>query len=270
MKKIKYHILLLIASLVIQLLCPLTAKAADSTTYYLKVNRKQNVVTAYKKVDDKYTPIRAMLASCGQDTPLGTYRLGEKYRWRLMFGGTYSQYASRIVDHILFHSVPYWTKDPSNVEQGEFDRLGEKRSMGCIRLCVADARWIYLNCPTGTKVTFYDDEANPGPLGKPDNIVRALGGGWDPTDRWSPENPYNNLTPTLTINKSLKLKYGQGSYNLLKGVEAINSVGKNQTDDVDITGEIDYYTPGKYTLTYTFVDCIGKSVKKKRYVIITE
>ena len=106
-----------------------TTKAATADTYMLKVNRKLNVVTAYELKGKEYVPIRAMLCSCGSDTPLGVKHLGEKYRWRLMFGGTYSQYATRVFEHILFHSVPYWTKDPSNVEQGEYDRLGEKRSM---------------------------------------------------------------------------------------------------------------------------------------------
>lgn len=270
MNKKSIFIFFLAALLLFTGISPMTVYAADRNTYLLKINRKQNVVTAYENIDGEWVPIRAMLASCGADTPLGTYHIGAKYRWRLMFGGTYSQYASRIVEHILFHSVPYWTKDPSNVEQAEFDKLGEKRSMGCVRLCVADARWIYKNCPAGTDVVFYDDADDPGPLGKPDNIKRALGGGWDPTDKWSKDNPYNGLKPTLTIDGRLTLPCGQGTYNLLTGIKALNSVGKGQTKDVDITGYIDFYTPGKYTLTYTLTDVLGRRVSKKRYVVITD
>lgn len=247
-----------------------TTKAATADTYMLKVNRKLNVVTAYELNGKEYVPIRAMLCSCGSDTPLGVKHLGEKYRWRLMFGGTYSQYATRVFEHILFHSVPYWTKDPSNVEQGEYDRLGEKRSMGCIRLCVADARWIYMNCPSGTTVVFYDDANDPGPLGKPDNVKRVLGGGWDPTDEWSYGNPYNNLAPTMTIDGPLTVEAHRGAYNLLKGVKAYGSSKKNETDNVEITGDIDFYTPGKYKLTYTLVDSIGKKVSKTRTVKVVE
>ena len=56
--------------------------------------------------------------------------------------------------------------------------------MGCVRLKVEDAKWIYDNCIPGTKVEFYSEQ-NPGPLGRPtaqkitaDEEVRN----WDPTD----------------------------------------------------------------------------------------
>ena len=57
--------------------------------------------------------------------------------------------------------------------------------MGCIRLCVRDAKWIYDNAKTGSTVEFYSDSSNPGPLGKPksqkisDNKENR---NWDPTD----------------------------------------------------------------------------------------
>ena len=65
----------------------------------------------------------------------------------------------------MFHSVPYEKKDKSTLEWWEYDKLGETASLGCIRLTVKDAKWIYDNCMKGTKVEFYSDE-NPGPLRK--------------------------------------------------------------------------------------------------------
>lgn len=63
--------------------------------------------------------------------------------------------------------------------------------MGCIRLKVSDALWIYNNIPTGTLVEFYSS-SNPGPLGKP--TAQKISGNeecrnWDPTDP-SDGNPW--------------------------------------------------------------------------------
>lgn len=68
---------------------------------------------------------------------------------------------------------------------------GESASMGCVRLRVKDAKWIYKNCKSGTIVEFYSSK-NPGPLGKPE--IKKISGykklrNWDPTDP-SPENPW--------------------------------------------------------------------------------
>lgn len=108
-----------------------------------------------------------------------------------MNGNVYGQYACRITGSILFHSVPYEKKDKSTLEWWEYDKLGTKASLGCVRLKVEDAKWIYNNCIPGTKVEFYLS-STPGPLGKPtakkisgDEAVRN----WDPTDPDS-NNPW--------------------------------------------------------------------------------
>ncbi len=49
---------------------------------------------------------------------------------------------------------------------GEFDKLGTSCSHGCIRLQVADAKWIYDNKYDIAGGTIYDSD-DPGPLGKP-------------------------------------------------------------------------------------------------------
>ena len=64
-----------------------TTEAETSYPYLIKVNRKQCVVTIYEKDETgKYTiPVKAMLCSPGWDTPLGTFKTPEKYRWRLLW-----------------------------------------------------------------------------------------------------------------------------------------------------------------------------------------
>lgn len=163
--------------------------------YYLKVNYTANVVTAYTKDNSgEYTvPAKAMLCSTGTATPTsGVYKMSNKYRWHQLNGGVYGQYCSRITGHILFHSVPYRTNSPDTLKYAAYDKLGTKASAGCIRLTVADAMWIYSNCPSGTCVEFYSS-SNPGPLGKP--TAKKISSNekcrnWDPTDPLS-SNPWH-------------------------------------------------------------------------------
>ena len=166
------------------------AYSTDSTMpYYIKVNISQNVVNIYKKDENgDYSILETtMLCSTGTATP----KSGKKFKitsyrtlWNKLKGNVYGQYAVQIYGNILFHSVPYTKRDNSSLEYWEFDKLGEKASLGCIRLCVADAKWIYDNVWTGTIVEFYEDE-EPGPIGKPE--LQKISDNeecrnWDPTD----------------------------------------------------------------------------------------
>ena len=52
-----------------------------------------------------------------------------------------------------FHSVLYYRDPtPARIKDG---RLGMDLSHGCVRLDVNHAKWIYDNCPIGTKVVIY-------------------------------------------------------------------------------------------------------------------
>lgn len=176
--------------------------------YYLKVNYGANVVTAYKKdANGAYTvPVRAMVCSSGTATPRsGVYKLSTHYRWKILMGGVWGQYSTRIVNGILFHSVPYTAPQNNALKYKYYDKLGTKASAGCIRLTTADAYWIYSNCAAGTQVEFYSS-SNPGPLGKPS--AQKISGAspdlrcWDPTDP-DPNNPWkkaNNKPSTPSTN----------------------------------------------------------------------
>ncbi len=166
--------------------------------YYIKINRTQNVVNIYQKGSgDEYDKIyKAMICSIGTSTP----KAGSKYKvtsyrreWNGLKGGVYGQYATQIVGNILFHSVPYTAKDKSTLEYWEYDKLGTKASLGCIRLTVKDAKWIYDNIAAGTIVEFYEDDY-AGPLGKPTAKTisdNELCRNWDPTDP-AEGNPWNS------------------------------------------------------------------------------
>ena len=143
---------------------PVTTQAAK-LPYYIKINRQQNCVTVYAlDSKGKYTkPVKAFACSVGVNnaTPTGTFSIPAKYRWHTLMGGVYGQYCSRIHGGVLFHSVFYSSQDPSRLAYNSYNRLGQTASHGCVRLNVEDAKWIYDNCPVGTKVTIYDSK-DPG------------------------------------------------------------------------------------------------------------
>lgn len=175
-----------------------SVKYQDKFPYYIILNRKRNTVTIYNSTD-KMTynnPFKVFICSTGlnkDDTPIGNFHTKAKYKWRALFGNVYGQYATRISDNILFHSVPYEKQKKNSLKMEEYNKLGYKASMGCVRMNVAGVKWIYDNCPIGTGVTIYDGDA-PGELGKPKikKITKTnKKGTWDPTDP-DEENPWNN------------------------------------------------------------------------------
>ena len=169
--------------------------------YYIKVNYTANTVTVYSKDSNgNYTvPVRAMVCSTGKATPTsGVYKTPNKYRWKLLIGNSYGQYSTRITGQILFHSVPYERQSEDSLITRYYDRLGITTSLGCIRLTVIDAKWIYDNCPIGTSVEFYSS-SNPGPLGKP--TAKKITDYGSPLNRWDPTDPNPN-NPWKTQNEN--------------------------------------------------------------------
>ena len=172
-----------------------TENKSSKTGYYIKINNTANVVTIYSVGEDgNMSPIKAMTCSTGTATPSsGVYSVKGKRTWGYLFGDVWGHYTTGIVGNILFHSVPYLSNSPDTLEYWEYDKLGTSASMGCVRLTVADAKWIFDNMPYGTPVEFYED-SNPGPLGKPATMKisgNAQCRDWDPTDPDS-DNPWRN------------------------------------------------------------------------------
>ena len=172
-------------------------KATKEYNYYIKVNKTTNTVTVYIKEDDgNLKPFKAMVCSIGRtghETPEGTgYKTSDYYDWRLMVDNTYGRYAVRFNGSIMFHSVPYYESKKNSLEWKDYNKLGRPASLGCIRLAVADAKWIFDNCKRGTEVDVYSGPASTDPLGTPEPIRLDLSSeyrDWDPTDL-TPENPW--------------------------------------------------------------------------------
>lgn len=244
---------------------PETVQAAG-LPYYIKINRQQNVVTVYRQNSKgEYTvPVKAMTCSTGANnaTPTGTFSISQKYRWHKMMGDVYGQYCSRIHGGVLFHSVYYNnTPDPSKLSYTAYNRLGSQASHGCVRLNVADAKWIYDNCPSGTKVYIYDS-SNPGPLGKPSTIKIDPSSpyrGWDPTDP-NPNNPWQKMKPVFKGLKNITIERCAAKPKLKKGVTVTDYRGKKLK--FTVKGTVNTKKTGKYKIVYIAKDAKGSVTKK--------
>ena len=92
--------------------------------------------------------------------------------------------------------------------------------MGCIRLTVEAAKWIYDNCPVGTTVEMYHGDVEE-PL-QPEtvqkiNVNDTVKRGWDPTDPVE-ENPWRKgemrqMQPSW-FGKDVEAYYENGTYYL--------------------------------------------------------
>ena len=254
----------------------ISAAESKKSPYLIKVNRYHNTITVYEQ-DEKgeYTvPFRAMVCSVGTGnrTRTGTFPLREKHRWKALMGDVWGQYASRIVGGILFHSVYYYENgNPATLATAQYNKLGKAASHGCIRLTVEDAKWIYDNCPAGTTVVIYDDKKSPGPLGKPEAIKIASFVRWDPTDP-DKRNPYFNVANRsleLLGTKNRTIAWGEEP-DLLEGVSATSSSGKDITRSIQLKGEVNPYIAGEYKVTYSVKDDLGKQEKKTVKITVQE
>ena len=129
--------------------------------YVLKVSVDDQRVYAYAPDrNGEYTDlVRTMKCSTGRKgspTPKGTFTdtaPGARWHFFKKFN-CWAQYAFYIQGDIMFHSVLYGQKG-GKVTQSSVNHLGSRASHGCVRLSVEDAKWIWNNCPSNTRVEVY-------------------------------------------------------------------------------------------------------------------
>lgn len=158
-------------------------------SYYIECDRVNGVMTVYTN-SKKTTPIKTIRVSVGNPgtpTPLMTNeKIDRAGRWQLLMGPSYGQYGTHVRGGIYIHSIACGLPHANNLPAGEYLKLGNPASHGCIRCCVADAKWIWDNC-NGSRITVFDgkytsNECFKGPLGR--NPLKPLRGNgtFDPTD----------------------------------------------------------------------------------------
>jgi len=120
--------------------------------YYIRVLLDRQVVLVY--LDGR--EIRAMVCSAGtaaKPTPTGRFFI--QNRGEFFFSEKYQQGGKWWVSFrdwgiYLFHSVP--TDRNGEIIPEEAAKLGQPASHGCVRLSMADARWLYDTIPEGAPV----------------------------------------------------------------------------------------------------------------------
>lgn len=243
--------------------------ADNGYPYAIKINRQENIVTVYALDDSGFytVPVRVMRCSVSPvgETPIGIFNIALKWEWLALFDNCYGQYVSQIDGDTLFHSVPYLDTTKDSLETWEFNKLGTGASLGCVRLCVADTKWIYENCESGTYVDIFDSDYY-GPLGRPVPVTKLQNTeeqGWDPTDMVE-ENPTTGKAVIYGV-ESHSIKQGE-NYDTMAGVMAFNSQREDVTDQLKVEGSVDNTKAGKYTVKYSFNDQ-GREVSKN--IVIT-
>lgn len=193
------------------------SNASNENHFYIEINRAACTVTvyAYDKDKKKYIiPVRTFAVSVGRDTrtnagvgglnentsysPIGTFSIcsngtSAKFTLKPMYepdGSTcYARWASHIVGNVYFHSIAVGAQSHYALSASNFNRLGSAASAGCIRMQVADAKWIYDYASLGSTVKIVvGDSSHPGPLGKPKLIKISGSINYDPTDPEVPDS----------------------------------------------------------------------------------
>ncbi|MBQ7306809.1 MAG: peptidoglycan-binding protein [Clostridia bacterium] len=170
--------------------------------FAITVDVNNQVTTVYGRDEngDYTVVIRQMLCSTGTKgapSDVGDWVLsGRNARWCYFpkWGG-HAQYWTKINGSIAFHSVIYNTVDTMDLSVKSYKNLGKRASHGCIRLTVADARWIYENVGKGTVVTITEK------LPKDPELVASL--------KLPPLN-YGNMLPKETPQPTAEPNYISG------------------------------------------------------------
>lgn len=163
-----------------------------SQPYYYKVDRVNGVMTVYNSAGT--VPVKSIRVSVGlpgTPTPLGgPYTLTPYGRWQALMGPSWGQYGTHVdgagQGGIFVHSIACSQANSYNLPASAYRMLGSPASHGCIRACVADAKWVYEHS-SGGRLYVFDGKANSneamkGPLGRRALVPLRYPYNFDPTD----------------------------------------------------------------------------------------
>lgn len=131
--------------------------AAKPFPYRIEVSLDRQVVEIYERnMLGAYDLVQTFTCSTGlhDSTPHGIFLDGHPLnRWHY-FKKFYcwAQYSFEIEGDILFHSVIYSSDNEHSLRSGSLYALGNPASHGCVRLQVADAKWLFEHCKRGENV----------------------------------------------------------------------------------------------------------------------
>ena len=126
---------------------------SSSTRYCITVDLANHRTVVFQGKKGSWQPIKSWVCSTGapsSPTVLGNYTI-TGYRMYSFGHGYTCYYATQFWGDYLFHSVPY-NEGTHTIQDG---RLGYSVSLGCVRLAINNAKWIYDTIPAGTFVKTY-------------------------------------------------------------------------------------------------------------------
>ena len=125
--------------------------------YRVEVSLDRQVVDVYELNDQgTYEAVQSFTCSTGLNntTPRGVFLDAHPVsRWHhFKKFNCWAQYSFVITDDIMFHSVLYSSNNENSLRSGSLYALGNPASHGCVRLTVADAKWLFEHCKRGKVV----------------------------------------------------------------------------------------------------------------------
>jgi lipoprotein-anchoring transpeptidase ErfK/SrfK len=94
------------------------------------------------------------LGNSDTETPLGTFDIQSKGEY--FFSNKYQEgarYYIKFFSNYLIHSIPVDKK--GNIIEEEKVKIGTPVSHGCIRIAMADSKWVYDNIPQGSQIMIH-------------------------------------------------------------------------------------------------------------------
>ena len=126
---------------------------SSNTKWLILVDTRANRVAIYSGSKGNWAEKKywsCTTGAAGTPTVKGYFTVQSK---GLAFGSGYTcWYYTQFYGNYLFHSILYNPGSKTSIQDG---RLGINASHGCVRLSLANAKWIYDNIPRGTKVYVY-------------------------------------------------------------------------------------------------------------------
>lgn len=128
---------------------------SSSTKWLILIDCTNNKTAVFTGSKGNWTLHRFMDCSTGASvspTVKGSFTVGNRGTHFGEEKGYTCWYWTQFYGDYLFHSVLYEPYSKTEIQDG---RLGMNLSHGCVRMDIADAKWIYDTIPRGTKVISY-------------------------------------------------------------------------------------------------------------------
>ncbi len=225
--------------------------------YKITINTALNYVQIYTldENNEYKKPYKTMLCSVSKSTATGLTKLDSRYIWRPLDNGEFAQYACKSDTGIQLQSCPYTMMEHNKLNTKVFNKLGtEIKATNLVYLYVADAKWIYDNCPNGTQIEVIYNEIKPYYITIPEHKQIPDLVPWEPTDD-AIGNCYleNGIGRIEGVPDTLDLPLGS-YFGYTVGVKAYDALDNDVSKQLVVRGRVYTDKVGSYVITYILID----------------